>query len=229
MGNFGEFSGVGQPDFSPFLHTPCKGVGNGKSESGEIPTEQGAGKEAAGKFEPIRLLTAEQMAAMFGPHSVTEEIAELLTAAAKLVRSGHLESSAWRVADAAGLLVRKIAALGLDDVPGVHERTGRGSAIYLPEPEKCFTPVEQGGRTATALYRHFDANDRLLYVGISLSAVQRLAQHRHSAHWFKKIVSVGIEWFPSREAAIEAEAAAIQLEKPLHNIALNGRTSGGAA
>lgn len=226
---------MGQPDFSPFLHTPCKGVGNGKSESGEIPAEQGSGKEEAGSFDPklTNFLTAEKMAAMFGPRSVTEEIAELLTAAAKQVRHGHLDSAAWRVADAAGMLVQKIAARGLEGVPGVHERTGRGAAIYPPEAEKCFEPVEQGGRTATALYRHFDANDRLLYVGISLSAVQRLAQHRNGAHWFKKIVSVTIEWFPSREAAIGAEAAAIQLEKPMHNIAMNSharaRVSGGSS
>lgn len=142
-GNFGEFSGVGQPDFSPFLHTPCKGVGNGKSESGEIPTEQGTGKQDAGIFEPIQILSLEQMAARFGPHSVADEIAELLITAAKQVRRGQLDSAAWRVADAAGMLVRKISALGLEGVPGVHERTGRGAAIYPPEAEKRFKRVKQ--------------------------------------------------------------------------------------
>jgi hypothetical protein len=69
----------------------------------------------------------------------------------------------------------------------------------------------------TYLYRHFDAEGRLLYVGISLSAVHRLAQHRASA-WFASIATVTIETFPSRAGAAEAERLAIQTEGPLHNI-----------
>lgn len=70
----------------------------------------------------------------------------------------------------------------------------------------------------TALYRHFDAVGQLLYVGISLSAVARLAGHKQTAHWFENIARVDIEWHPTREAALEAEVSAIQLEHPLHNV-----------
>jgi len=75
----------------------------------------------------------------------------------------------------------------------------------------------------TALYRHFDEEGKLLYVGISLNALNRLAQHRDASHWFRRIASVRIEWFDSREAASEAEIKAICEEDPECNIAHKGR------
>jgi hypothetical protein len=42
----------------------------------------------------------------------------------------------------------------------------------------------------TSLYRHFDADGVLLYVGVSLWAVSRLTQHRHGSRWFHKIANV---------------------------------------
>lgn len=70
--------------------------------------------------------------------------------------------------------------------------------------------------TQTALYRHFDASGRLLYVGISLSAVQRLAQHA-SSDWSADIRRVDVEVYPTRDAALAAEAVAIRDERPEHN------------
>lgn len=70
----------------------------------------------------------------------------------------------------------------------------------------------------TALYRHFDAAGQLLYVGISLSAVHRLAQHRQTAHWFDRIARIEIEWHESRAAALAAEIIAIRRESPQCNV-----------
>lgn len=75
--------------------------------------------------------------------------------------------------------------------------------------------MEVGGRTA--LYRHFDATGALLYVGISLNAVSRLAQHRMTSAWFDQIARIEIEWHPTRTVACNAERLAIQTENPLHN------------
>lgn len=75
----------------------------------------------------------------------------------------------------------------------------------------------------TALYRHFDACGRLLYVGISLSAVHRLEQHRSHAHWFRDIARVDVQWLPSRDAAMKAEAAAIGEERPAFNVVRPGQ------
>ena len=68
------------------------------------------------------------------------------------------------------------------------------------------------------LYRHFDAQGRLLYIGISLSAVTRLMGHRAGSQWFRKIARVEIQTFPSRAIALQMEREAIQKEHPRYNI-----------
>lgn len=71
--------------------------------------------------------------------------------------------------------------------------------------------------TSTSLYRHFDEQGKLLYVGISLSAVYRLKQHGSRSRWVSKICKVAIERFPTRDEAKEAEIRAIQSERPIYN------------
>jgi excisionase family DNA binding protein len=69
----------------------------------------------------------------------------------------------------------------------------------------------------TALYRHFDAKNNLLYVGISLSAVARLSQHSTLSAWFDDIARVDVVWFDTREKALEEERRAVAQEKPIYN------------
>jgi hypothetical protein len=71
--------------------------------------------------------------------------------------------------------------------------------------------------TRTSLYRHYNATGELLYVGISLSAINRLYEHKNSV-WFADITKVDIEQFETRMLAIDAETIAIRNEKPLFNI-----------
>lgn len=70
----------------------------------------------------------------------------------------------------------------------------------------------------TSLYRHYSADDKLLYVGVSISAVHRLGQHAEHSDWYNSITRVTIERFETREAALQAERAAIIKERPAHNI-----------
>jgi excisionase family DNA binding protein len=70
----------------------------------------------------------------------------------------------------------------------------------------------------THLYRHFDSDGALLYVGVSLNAVARLAGHETFSHWFDRIARVEIEHFPNREAALSAEKEAITTESPKCNL-----------
>lgn len=73
------------------------------------------------------------------------------------------------------------------------------------------------------LYRHFGADDLLLYVGISLSTVSRLAQHRTQSGWFHKIVKITIENFRTISEARFSEKSAIKKEKPIYNFMHNSQ------
>lgn len=70
------------------------------------------------------------------------------------------------------------------------------------------------------LYRHYDAAGELLYVGISISAVARMAAHKSGGScWVDDVALITIETFPSRVKALAAERAAIQNEHPKWNVA----------
>ena len=89
------------------------------------------------------------------------------------------------------------------------------------EPEPLPVPIEPPKFAARPkgchLYRHFDEDGALLYVGISLSALNRLAAHIEDSAWYWSIATVKIEVHPTREAAEEAERQAIRNERPLFN------------
>jgi hypothetical protein len=69
----------------------------------------------------------------------------------------------------------------------------------------------------TELYRHYDADGNLLYIGISLSTAHRLGQHRLTSKWSHRVVTITIERFATRDEALAAELRAIQAEGPLFN------------
>lgn len=73
----------------------------------------------------------------------------------------------------------------------------------------------------TTLYRFFDAQDDLLYVGISMNFASRIRSHKSERDWFTQIASITLEHYETREAAVEAEKQAITQECPRHNVAHN--------
>jgi predicted GIY-YIG superfamily endonuclease len=75
-------------------------------------------------------------------------------------------------------------------------------------------PAREG---EVALYRFFDADGQLLYVGVSAEPFRRWASHTER-HWWKKAVKFAIVWHPDEAAARAAERSAIQVEAPLHNV-----------
>jgi hypothetical protein len=98
--------------------------------------------------------------------------------------------------------------------PG-HERTRAPTQIaFITEPPK---PVPLSPE-AFHLYRHFDADGNLLYVGISLSFLTRLCDHSQRAAWFWKIARVEVTGYATEADALVAERIAIHQEQPLHNI-----------
>lgn len=72
-------------------------------------------------------------------------------------------------------------------------------------------------RQSTCVYRLYDTDGELLYVGLSLCPHYRIPTHRGRT-WGKRIASHTLEWFDDREAAKTAERHAITTEQPLHNI-----------
>jgi len=88
-------------------------------------------------------------------------------------------------------------------------------ALSPDEAEPAEDQVQQLGRTA--LYRHYDQQGKLLYVGISLNAVARLSQHSTASEWFARLGSVQVQWLDTRDEALAAERAAINAEGPIFN------------
>lgn len=77
--------------------------------------------------------------------------------------------------------------------------------------------ASQGG--PTSLYRFYDRNDQLLYVGITVEIAARLDAHRRDKPWWREAAMVTLEHFETRADAELAERAAIKTEQPLWNIA----------
>lgn len=69
----------------------------------------------------------------------------------------------------------------------------------------------------TALYRLYDANDVLLYLGISWNPDFRWEQHQNNQSWAHLVAHRTVEWYPDRTSALGAEAAATAVEKPVYD------------
>jgi excinuclease UvrABC nuclease subunit len=74
----------------------------------------------------------------------------------------------------------------------------------------------------TKLYRFYDAENRLLYVGVALNFIHRLAYHmcKHHNDWCELADTVKLQRFASREEALDAEEVAIRDERPMYNVYL---------
>lgn len=69
----------------------------------------------------------------------------------------------------------------------------------------------------TALYRFYGADDRLLYVGVAKDIKKRWKDHELVQRWWHLIERNSVTWLESREAALAAEATAVDEEAPLYN------------
>lgn len=72
-----------------------------------------------------------------------------------------------------------------------------------------------------SLYRFYDSEGALLYVGITEVGAMRWNQHRKSKHWWSDVASTTVEHFRTRPEALEAEKQAIIAERPIHNVVHN--------
>lgn len=68
------------------------------------------------------------------------------------------------------------------------------------------------------VYRLYDADDNLLYVGLSDIPDRRSKTHKHRKDFSAPPARTTITEYASREEAAAAERTAIETELPLHNI-----------
>lgn len=71
------------------------------------------------------------------------------------------------------------------------------------------------------LYRFFDSENNLLYVGISHNWQQRLKQHYKHSDFHEEAAFMTLDHFNTRAEVEEAEFVAIQTELPKYNKAFN--------
>lgn len=70
-----------------------------------------------------------------------------------------------------------------------------------------------------AVYRFFDSEGKLLYVGLTSNPGARWSSHEKEKPWWHTVATVTVERQPTLADAVAVEAAAIRNEHPLHNIA----------
>jgi excinuclease UvrABC nuclease subunit len=68
-----------------------------------------------------------------------------------------------------------------------------------------------------AVYRMFDADGALLYVGRSIDALQRLSSHRKVKAWWTDVATVTVTHYDDELEACRDELAAISSEQPKYN------------
>lgn len=73
------------------------------------------------------------------------------------------------------------------------------------------------------LYRHFDDEGLLLYVGVSINPAARLSCHKYTSLWYPRIATITIERFQTKQSALNAEFNAMLFERPKFN--KNGATA----
>lgn len=76
------------------------------------------------------------------------------------------------------------------------------------------------------LYRFFNADGDLLYVGMTKNPGQRLAGHSSNQSWWREVANVTMEHCDTRAALKRAERDAIRNESPKYNVVHNKPTSG---
>lgn len=86
------------------------------------------------------------------------------------------------------------------------------NGLLLPELGGIMPELER-----TALYRLYDAEGRVLYIGISALPKARWERHSLIQTWWHLVARKSVEWYEDRPSALDAEAAATATEKPLYD------------
>jgi predicted GIY-YIG superfamily endonuclease len=72
-------------------------------------------------------------------------------------------------------------------------------------------------RKPHAVYRAYDADNNLLYVGCSVNPDRRLKDHVRTP-WYPRMTRCAVEWHPNFDIGRSVERVAIETEEPLFNV-----------
>lgn len=118
------------------------------------------------------------------------------------VVAGHVEDAVKH-----GLTVK--AKCGLVWIPTV---TRSQASNELEDCPDCFVELP------AFVYRCYDAEGRLLYVGCSKAPVTRMTAHKRSTWWWPQVARVANTVFPSKGYALGRESVLIDELAPLWNV-----------
>lgn len=103
-------------------------------------------------------------------------------------------------------------------------RLDRATADALNEAEAEFMQRHAAEtREPHALYRFFDRDGYLLYIGLTKNPGTRWPAHSKDKPWWTEVATITIEHYPTRAEVEAAEIAAIRAERPLYNVQHNRR------
>lgn len=75
-----------------------------------------------------------------------------------------------------------------------------------------------GPTDPSAVYRIYDSNAELIYVGMSYEPDTRVRVQRREKPWGHEIARHEVDWHPNRAASQRAEEQLIKQEHPRHNV-----------
>lgn len=71
------------------------------------------------------------------------------------------------------------------------------------------------------LYTIKDKKGDVLYVGISISPINRLSSHFKEKKWIEEVADISIEWYKTEEEALKSESLRVWELNPRYNKVLN--------
>jgi predicted GIY-YIG superfamily endonuclease len=94
------------------------------------------------------------------------------------------------------------------------DATGR---LVTAMPESTSLDAARTTDTPTSVYRYYDAEGRLIYVGVTSRGPQRQAQHAITAEWWPHVRAQDVEHYDNRETALRREKWLIERHRPPFN------------
>lgn len=79
------------------------------------------------------------------------------------------------------------------------------------------TPAQQPDERPTSVYRYYDRNGLLIYVGITNQGIGRNRQHNADKDWWRFVLRQDVTHFRTRQAALDEERNLIQQHRPPFN------------